>query len=196
MWKYLKQIPYYYNNYCFEFILISIFVLLFFIYFYRLYKGQHGSYSKSYYYPTNDPYQYQGTPPNKYPFPLGSSKDSSGETECRRILQKIFRKPFNKARPNFLNNPVTGGNFNLELDCFNLELKLGVEFNGQQHYKYVPYFHKNKEAFQNQKYRDYMKRQKCKENGIKLIEVPYIVKTPDIEDYIIKELRKLGYKLP
>ena len=55
--------------------------------------------------------------------------------------------------------PVTGGNFNLELDCFNKELRIGLEYNGVQHYKYVPYFHKNKEAFLNQKYRDDMKEE-------------------------------------
>ena len=117
-------------------------------------------------------------------------KESKGEAECRRVLQKIFGRPFLSQRPDFLRNPVTGGEFNLELDCYNSELKLAIEYNGIQHYKYVPYFHKNYEHFINQKYRDDMKRRMCKDNGIILIEVPYTVKLQDIEQYIINACKK------
>ena len=41
------------------------------------------------------------------------NKDSKGETECRRVLEKFFDRPFSKARPNFLNNVLTGGTHNL-----------------------------------------------------------------------------------
>jgi hypothetical protein len=125
--------------------------------------------------------------------PRRRPKESKGETICRNYLEKTFGKAFAKSRPRFLNNPVTGGEFNLELDGYNSELGLAFEYQGQQHYKYVPYFHKNKEAFYNQKYRDYMKRVMCKDNGIKLIEVPYDVKHCDIEEYMKKELVKLGF---
>lgn len=121
------------------------------------------------------------------------SKDSKGEVECRRVLEDIFEVPFDKARPDFLNNPVTGGNFNLELDCYNPQLKLAVEYSGVQHYKYTPFFHKNKEAFINQKYRDELKRRMCKDNMITLIEVPYTVKIENIRSYLEKELLKHGY---
>lgn len=120
-----------------------------------------------------------------------SKKQSKGEVECRRVLENIFKKPFPNKRPKFMNNEVT--NFNLELDCYNPELSLAVEYNGKQHYKFLPYFHKNKEAFRNQQYRDYMKRELCKKYGINLIEVPYTVKVRDIETYIRKGLRKYGY---
>jgi hypothetical protein len=118
-----------------------------------------------------------------------SFKESKGEIECRRVLKKLFNKPFNKCRPDFLRNPVTGGNFNLELDCYDHSLRLAVEYNGVQHYKYVPYFHKNKEAFLNQKYRDDMKRRMCKDNNITLIEVPNTVDISNIESYIISKLK-------
>lgn len=111
---------------------------------------------------------------------------SSGEAECKRVLEKYFNKPFHKYRPNFLNNPITDNN--LELDCYNEEVGLAVEYNGAQHYKYTPYFHKSKEAFHNQQYRDYIKRDLCKKNGIRLIEVPYTVKIHDIENYILGKL--------
>jgi len=114
---------------------------------------------------------------------------SKGETECKRVLEKIFNKPFDKARPNFLSNPVTGGH-NLELDCYNKELQLAVEYNGIQHYEFSPFFHKNKDQFQNQKYRDEMKKRLCLEHNITLIEVPYNVKIKDIENYLIKILKQ------
>lgn len=120
-------------------------------------------------------------------------RESKGEAECRRVLQHHFNRPFNSVRPDFLRNPVTGGSFNLELDCYNPELKLAVEYNGVQHYKYVPYFHKNYEAFLNQKYRDELKYRMCKEAGITVIPVPSTVKIPDIRNYLIKELRRHGY---
>lgn len=118
---------------------------------------------------------------------------SKGELECRRVIEEIFRKSFPKCRPDFLRNSVTSddyNNINLEIDCYNHELKIGVEYNGIQHYKYIPFFHKNKEAFYNQKYRDEMKKTKCQQNGIFLIEVPYTVKVEDIESYIRNELKK------
>jgi len=48
------------------------------------------------------------------------------------------------------------------------------------------------DAFRNQQYRDYMKKQKCKENKVDLIEVPHTVAFEDMENYIIKELEKAG----
>jgi hypothetical protein len=74
-------------------------------------------------------------------------------------------------------------------------LKLACEYNGAQHYKYIPYFHKTKDSFHNQKYRDYMKRDLCNKNGITLIEVPYTVKIEHIENYIIDKLLKSGYRI-
>lgn len=145
--------------------------------------GKKGTWSKKYTYNRNEPKKSTRRPP----------QESKGEIECRRVLQQIFNKTFPKARPDMLRNPVTGGNHNLELDCFNRELRLAVEYNGIQHYKFVPYFHKNYEAFKNQKYRDYMKHQMCKENGITLIEVPHTVKVEDIRQYLITELKRKGY---
>ena len=125
----------------------------------------------------------------------GPPKESKGETECKRVLEKLFKRPFVKERPTFLHNPVTGGGNNLEIDCFNSQLGLGIEYQGSQHYNYIPFFHKNKEAFQNQKYRDEMKRVKCRDNGIVLIEVPYTVGVHEIENYLTRELRKHGFKV-
>jgi len=122
-----------------------------------------------------------------------NKKESTGEAVCRKYLERRFNKPFKNVRPDFLRNQVTSGNrqINLELDCYNPELKLAIEYNGVQHYKFTPYFHKNNEAFLNQKYRDEMKKYKCRDEGIVLIEVPYNIK--NIEGHIESELMKYGY---
>ena len=117
--------------------------------------------------------------------------ESKGEIECRKFLETIFQAPFPKARPDFLKNPVTGNN--LEIDCFNPILKLGVEYNGQQHYNYTSFFHRNVEASTNQKYRDELKRRMCQENDINLIEVPYTIKLNDIGPFLQLKLKQLGY---
>jgi hypothetical protein len=119
-------------------------------------------------------------------------KDSKGEIICRNYLEKRFNVLFPKIRPDFLRNPVTGGDYNLELDCYNDNLKLAVEYNGIQHYKFSPFFHRNNEAFLNQKYRDEMKRYKCKEANIKLIEVPYTIPHNKIENFLETELKKIN----
>ena len=113
--------------------------------------------------------------------------ESKGELECKRAIQKLTGKYFFKVRPAFLLNQIT--NQNLELDCYNDELKIAIEYNGKQHYVYTPYFHKNKEDFLNTQYRDMIKKDLCKKNGIKLIVVPYTVKHKDIEHYILNELK-------
>jgi hypothetical protein len=116
--------------------------------------------------------------------------DSAGERECRRVLQELFNQPFNRARPNFLRNPINK-KFNLELDCYNENYNLAVEYNGAQHYKFIPYFHKNREAFLNQKYRDELKKRLCNENNVMLIEVPHTVKIKDIKKYLMKKLAEI-----
>ena len=141
----------------------------------------------------SDSYVYNPGQPVKRTSRIGPPKESRGEAECRRVLQKLFNKPFRNTRPDFLRNPVTGGNFNLELDCYDESLKLAVEYNGVQHYKYVPYFHKNKEAFRNQCYRDELKRRMCRDNRVNLIEVPNTVDVGDIENFLTKKLKLIGY---
>ena len=179
-----ESIKKYWNNHGFEIVIIGSFVFIAILAITRI--GKKGSWSSSYYYGSD----YR---PDQQSKKQGPPKESSGERECRRVLQKIFNKPFNKCRPNFLSNPVTGDRFNLELDCYEHSLKLAIEYNGIQHYKYVPYFHKNKEAFYNQKYRDDMKRRICRENRVNLIEVPNTVDVNNIERFLIDKLKIIGY---
>ena len=118
---------------------------------------------------------------------------SSGEKICRNYLQKLFRKPFPSVRPDFLYNDATGEN--LELDMYNRSELLACEYNGKQHYEYIPFLHKNNKLnFVYQQYRDKLKREVCQKLGIKLISVPYTVSNKDIPIFLQSELHKFGYK--
>ena len=133
-----------------------------------------GSYTKDYYISFNEG------------LPRSVGSDSKGEVECRQILEKIFNRPFSKIRPSFLKNPFTGRN--LEIDCYNEELKLGLEFQGRQHYYYTPHFHRTENDFVKQVQRDQMKREMCRKNGVTLIEVPFNVENK--YSFIVSKLKE------
>jgi hypothetical protein len=120
-----------------------------------------------------------------------SRVQSKQEREVRGLLEALFGRKFVSTRPLFLRNDVTG--HNLELDCYCEELKLGVEVNGIQHYKYSPYFHRNHDQFRTQQYRDAMKHTKCAENGVVLVDIPYTAGTGEkLEAYLLQQLSDAG----
>lgn len=153
--------------------------------------GKQGTWDTDYFY---DPLpSLKGRVPLNIPStPTSPKRDSNGEIRARTFLERYFNRPFPKSRPDFMVNQVTGSKYNLELDCYNEALRLAVEYNGAQHYNYIPFFHKNKEAFYNQKYRDEIKRIRCKELGINLIEIPY-TEEKQLERYLEQQLKIMGY---
>lgn len=114
-------------------------------------------------------------------------RTSFGEAECRRVAEAYFKRPFPNCRPSFLKNQIT--NCNMELDCYCQELQLAIEYNGRQHYEYIPHFHSSKDAFYTTRYRDELKQQLCRDNGVTLIVVPYTVK--NIEEYLTNEFNNI-----
>lgn len=189
-----NDVYYYFTNYYFEIVIVTCIVFLLLYGLYSKFSGSKGTWSthsQNHLYPTLDEDEAGEEENTKRRRRRGGGGESKGEVECRRVMQKLFDKPFYKTRPRFLNNPVTFGTNNLELDCYNEELKIAVEYDGAQHYKYIPYFHKTYEAFLNQRYRDYMKEQMCKENNIRLIRVPYTVKIDKIERYLTEKLEEM-----
>jgi hypothetical protein len=112
------------------------------------------------------------------------------ETRCRIIMENLFKAPFVSVRPDFLKYDKTGKN--LELDMFNSDLMIALEYDGIHHRKFTEFFHKSEQDFIDQQERDKFKEEKCKELGIVLIRVPDTVKYEDLEDYIKEELDKRG----
>lgn len=67
-----------------------------------------------------------------------------------------------------------------------------VEYQGKQHYKPIKHFGGEK-TFKEQQKRDEIKREYCKANDIKLIEIPYWEK--DIETFIDERLNNIGHNI-
>lgn len=122
----------------------------------------------------------------------GKPDKSEGEKQCAQILANLTDKEFETIRSPDLINPETGQM--MEIDVYNDELKLGLEYNGPQHYEFPNWTNCSYDEFRKQIARDEIKRMKCQENGIKLIEVPYTVKEVELYDYILDKMIKLGYK--
>ena len=58
------------------------------------------------------------------------------------------------------------------IDIFIPSLKVGIEYQGRQHYEPIEFFG-GEQGFEDNKKRDARKRALCFENGVKLIEWPY-----------------------
>lgn len=112
-----------------------------------------------------------------------NKSESIGERICRQSLEKIYGKEFPNKRPDFLKNPETG--YNLELDGYNEELQIGFEYNGIQHYIFPNWIHKSNEEFLNQVRRDIYKLEACDRAGIYIITIPYEIPHNMIYDYIV-----------
>jgi hypothetical protein len=116
--------------------------------------------------------------------PVTQSLSNKGEDIVYEVLQELLQSKIERnVRPDFLKNPETGKN--LEMDCYCEEYALAVEYNGIQHYKYPSAFHKSEKDFYNQVYRDRLKRKLCDESNVYLISVPYWIDAYNsYEDYL------------
>jgi hypothetical protein len=109
------------------------------------------------------------------------------EAVCRSIIEDFLLEKFPTKRPKFLEG--------LELDGYNEDLKMAFEYNGKQHYEYIPFFHGNDpKKFESQKLRDIKKYNICFDKGISLILIPYqysYEKPDELRDFIYIELCKI-----
>jgi hypothetical protein len=103
------------------------------------------------------------------------------ERTCRKIIEFIYKKTFSKKRPNWL---ISSSGGQMELDSFNEELGIALEYNGEQHYNFVPYWHKTEEKFHWQLQKDKEKIEICKQNNIHLLIVPYTIPYEQLYMYI------------
>ena len=110
------------------------------------------------------------------------------EAMTRDIIEEEMGYEFPKKYPAFLEG--------LELDGYCPELNMAFEYNGIQHYEYVPHYHRNGESeFLAQRDRDIKKYKICKDLKINLIIIPhqYTYQKPnELKVFIIDELLKVS----
>lgn len=104
---------------------------------------------------------------NKTSCPKCSKKQSKG---CK-IISKILKDlKIDYETERLLDNSLQRFDFYLELHG----QKYAIEYNGEQHYKYISFFHGNDiNNFYKYQQRDIKKAQYCKDNNITLIIIPY-----------------------
>lgn len=73
----------------------------------------------------------------------------------------------------------------LYIDLFIPELNMVVEVHGKQHYEFTPRFHKSKTHFLISKNNDNLKKEWCKINNLKYVELPYNEKLEQWRDRIV-----------
>ena len=114
---------------------------------------------------------------------------SQGESKLRRVCKFLF--PHLEILYN--DRKILNG---LELDIFIPSIKLGIEFNGSQHYVFSKEFHRNKDRFDDQLKRDKIKKHLCKLKGIKFIEIPCTIKSEkEISQSIKSFLRDISNRV-
>lgn len=94
---------------------------------------------------------------------------SSYHLQARQLLKQIYptmqileEVPINSRKSE-----------TLYLDFYIPLIKKCIEVHGEQHYKFIPYYHSNKLAFLKAQKRDKDKLEWCKINGIKYVELPF-----------------------
>jgi len=102
---------------------------------------------------------------------------------CRKYFEEFMGFEFPTLRPKFLQG--------LEYDGFCRELKLAFEYQGLQHYEYVPFFHKKEGDFEKLKKNDLKKEELSKQEGITLIKIPHTfsyLNETELAKYILDQL--------
>ncbi len=91
---------------------------------------------------------------------------------------------FKEVRPDWLKNPKTGRN--LELDCYCEKLKLNFEGHGIQHLQFDKnnkFLFNNEEEFKKQVERDVFKTKRCEQEKVYHLEIPFAEVVPQKATY-------------
>jgi hypothetical protein len=80
----------------------------------------------------------------------------------------------------------------LEFDIYIKNKNILIEYNGEQHYKFIKLFHKHLNKFKEQQQRDILKKKLAVLNGFSPIVIKY--DEPLVEDYIIKKVESYNAK--
>lgn len=104
-------------------------------------------------------------------FCLECTQRHPSESICRLVLECLFKGyDFPSSKPEWLINPETGSV--MELDCYNAELGLALEYNGPHHTE-LKYNDMDQDKFEKQLQRDKIKHVLCRQHSVSIIVVDY-----------------------
>jgi hypothetical protein len=89
----------------------------------------------------------------------------------------------------------TGIHSGLELDGYSEKLGIAFEYHGEQHYRSVLWRKNHKTDIVSQQARDQLKRERCRNEGVTLIEVPYS-EVGTLESFIRAECLRFNIDIP
>lgn len=123
--------------------------------------------------------------------------EGSGEECVRLCFEKIFKKRFPKAYPNWLR----GGKVKFqEIDGFNPLLGLAFEHQGRHHYeRQKGFFQRSAGRFERQSFLDRRKARLCRKNGIRLVIIPEVGWKFPLERLlpeVLRLCRRIGIRIP
>lgn len=109
---------------------------------------------------------------------------SSKEKEISKILDELLGRDNYETQKtwNWLRSD-TGKN--LKVDFYIPSMSIAIEYDGQQHYNYIEYFHKTTENFKRSQALDKIKDTELEKHNIKLVRIPY---TQEITEELIESI--------
>jgi very-short-patch-repair endonuclease len=87
--------------------------------------------------------------------------------------EKVIRNWLEKYKINYNRQQRFADLGRYSYDFYIPNLNLLIEYNGEQHYKEKPYFHRKPDSFECQLKRDELKKDYAEKNGYKLLVIPY-----------------------
>jgi len=178
-------------------VFVILVIILTTLYFISISKRKKYKFSLAY--PSKDQDDQDEVISSTFPHPKKKKKKRKNvhEERCREVFQRVFNKPFKSVRPDWLKNPATKKNLELDGFCSDIKTRIGVglafEYDGVQHAQYTNHFHKSGEhEFVYQTKKDSWKSAMCKQRGVLLVRIPHTVPFDDLERYIRNKLRNEG----
>lgn len=121
---------------------------------------------------------------------------SVGELSTVYFFERLYNTKFVSIRPDWLKNPKT--NANLELDGYSEKLKIAIEYGSHKQTHHRSTFFKDQKYI---KFKDNHKKIRCKKLGISLVHVPDLdfkskILDADFKAIILKEFARLNIQVP
>lgn len=111
--------------------------------------------------------EYPWPPLGHHVYPNDRRSRSEPHLKCRTLLTQMY--PMDR----FLEELPLPGSNKLSADFYLPWRNIVIEVHGEQHYKFIPFFHGNKMKFLESRQRDLKKIDWCNMNNIGVIELPH-----------------------